>query len=203
MTWYQPGSASVLSTLLNVSLNPLTENTRRRPPEPVYVHVNVYVHVHVHVHMNVHGHLHLHVHVRVHVHVHVHGHVHVYGHVHWHVHGHVHAYVPYLDGPGVRVDGGVVVGVLLLGPVHLQQLKDRSDCPQHVAAHDQLLTSQYILQQGHSERDRVMGQAGSVQGCTTTVTQLTEEDCTQITQLSLCSIACSTESLHSLHLSLI
>ena len=35
----------------------------------------------------------------------------------------------------------VVAGVLLLGPVHLQQLKDRPDCPQHAIAQDQPLPS--------------------------------------------------------------
>ena len=58
---------------------------------------------------------------------------------------------------------------------HLQQHEDRPDCPQNAIAQDQLLPSQHILQQGDSHVDRVMGQAGGVQGGTA-VTQVTEED---------------------------
>ena len=79
--WYQPRSAFVSCTLLNVSLNPVTEYTWSRPPEPVHVHVHVHVQVQ------------LQVQVQVQVKVKV------------KVHRQVQVQVPYLDGPGVMVDG--------------------------------------------------------------------------------------------------
>ena len=92
----------------------------------------------------------------------------------------VHVHVYYLDGPSVRVYRGVVVAVILHCPVHPQQLEDGSHRPQDAATHDQLLTSQHTLQEGDSETDRVMAEAGSVESGTA-VTQVTEEDCTEIT----------------------
>ena len=69
--------------------------------------------------------------------------------------------VPYLNGLGVRVDGLDVAGVLLLGPINLQQLENRPDSPLHAIAQDQLLPSQHILQQGYSQVDRLSQSIGS------------------------------------------
>ena len=61
--------------LVECLFDPVTEYTWSRPPEPV--------HVQVHVHVQVQLHVHLHVEVQVQVQL----------------------LLPYLDGPGVRVDG--------------------------------------------------------------------------------------------------
>ena len=115
--------------------------------------------------------------MRVHVHVQVQLQVQVQ--VQVQVHGQVQVQVPYLDGPGVMVDGEVVAGFLLLGPVQLQELEDGPDFPEHAIAQDQLLPTGQCPASTSSSREAirltVMGQARGVQGGTA-VTQVTEED---------------------------
>ena len=96
----------------------------------------------------------------------------------------------YLNGPSCRVDDPVVS---VLGPVHPELLEDVRDCHQHAATHDQLLPCQHILQQGDSQADSVMVQAGGVQGGTTP-TQVTEEGGTEIATVQLFS--CCTGKFH-------